>query len=74
MSEDQIREAIDKVKSGDIGLASSEVATTGADDEGGITSTTTRRRCGPCNTGNHGRCEGEHVCDCDDASHQGQTQ
>jgi hypothetical protein len=71
MTADKIREAFDKVKSGDIGLASSEVATTRG-DEGGISSTT-RRKCGPCNDGNHGQCEGEHVCDCDHPSHQGET-
>ncbi len=73
MTADKIREAIDKVKSGDIGLASSEVATTRGDDEGGISSTATRRKCGPCNDGNHGLCEGRLMCDCDDSSHQGQA-
>jgi len=71
MSGDKIREVIDKVKSGDIGLASSEVATNKTDE--GRISSTTRRTCGPCNAGNHGQCEGDHVCDCDDSSHQGQT-
>jgi hypothetical protein len=72
MSGNKIREVIEKVKSGDIGLASSEVATNKT-DEGG-TSSITRRICGPCNAGNHGQCDGEHVCDCDDPAHQGQTQ
>ncbi len=71
MSGDKIREVIEKVKSGDIGLASSEVATNKT-DEGGISSTT-KRKCSPCNAGNHGQCEGEHVCDCDDPAHQGQA-
>ena len=73
MSADIIREAIDKVKSGDIGLASSEVATTRTDDEGGTSSSTTRRKCGPCNDDNHGQCEGEHVCDCAHPSHKGEA-
>ena len=66
-----IREAMDKVKSGEIQLGTAEVETTGT-DEGGISSTT-RRKCGPCNDGRHGDCEGNHVCDCDHPSHQGQT-
>lgn len=73
MTADKIREAIDKVKSGDIGLASSEVATTRADDEGGISSTT-RRKCGPCNDERHDDCAGRDMCDCDHPSHhQGQA-
>lgn len=72
MSADKIKEAMDKFKSGDIGLASSEVAMTTTDDEGG-TSSTTRRKCGACNAGTHGQYEGEHVCDCDHPSHQGET-
>ena len=72
MSEDKIRDILDKVNSGEIGLGSTEVETTRTDE--GRISSTTRRRCGPCNIGKHGQCEGAHVCDCDDASHQGQTQ
>ena len=71
MSEDRMRDVMDKVKSGEIPLGSTEVETTGI-DEGGISSTT-RRKCGPCNDGRHGDCEGNHVCDCDHPSHQGDT-
>jgi len=72
MSGDKIREVIEKVKSGDIGLASSEVATNKT-DEGGISSTT-KGRCGPCNVGKHGDCQGKGVCDCDHPSHhEGET-
>lgn len=74
-TEDKLRGMVDKV-SEEMGLASSEVATTRTDaDEGGVSSTM-RRRCGPCNIGNHEGCEGEHVCDCDHPSHQprGQAQ
>ncbi len=72
MSDDRIREVMDKVNRGEISLGSTEVRTERT-DEGGISSIT-RRICGPCDAGNHGQCEGEHVCDCDDSSHQGQTQ
>jgi hypothetical protein len=68
---DKIREVMDKVNRGEIGLGSTEVETTRS-DEGGVSSTT-RRRCGHCNIGDHGNCEGEHVCDCDHPSHQRQA-
>jgi hypothetical protein len=67
-----IKEAMDKVKSGEIHLGSTEVETTRA-DEGRVTSTT-RGKCGPCNVGKHGDCQGRGVCDCDHPVHsQGQT-
>jgi hypothetical protein len=67
-----IKEAMDKVKSGEIQLGSTEVETTRA-DEGGISSAT-RGKCGPCNVGKHGDCQGKGVCDCDHPVHnQGQT-
>lgn len=71
MSDDKIKDVTGKVNRGEIGLGSTEVTTSRTDD-GGISSTT-RRKCGPCNDGRHGDCEGDHMCDCDHPVHQGQT-
>jgi hypothetical protein len=68
MSEDKIREVIDAINRGEIPLSSIEVDTRRS-DEGGISSTM-RSRCGPCNIGNHSKCEGDYMCDCDRPSHQ----
>jgi hypothetical protein len=62
-SDEKVRRFIDAVNRGEIPFSAIEVDTRRS-DEGGISSTT-RRRCGPCNGGNHGECESEHVCDCD---------
>jgi hypothetical protein len=67
MSEDKIRDIIDRVNRGEIGLASVEVTTSRID--GGRISSTMKKKCGPCNIGNHGECEGDLVCDCDHTSH-----
>jgi hypothetical protein len=72
MSDDKAREYIDKVNSGEIPMGSTEVRTERT-DEGRVTSTT-RGKCGPCNVGKHGDCQGKGVCDCDHPVHnQGQT-
>jgi hypothetical protein len=72
-SDDKAREFIDKINRGEIGLDSVAVDTRQT-DEGGISSTT-KRKCGPCNVGKHGECQGRGVCDCDHPTHhqQGQT-
>jgi hypothetical protein len=72
MSEEKIREVIDKINRGEIPLGSAEVETKMTDE--GRVSSTTRRRCGPCTIGNHSECEGSHMCDCDHTFHQRETQ
>ena len=71
-SDDKAREYIDKVNSGEIVLDSVAVKTEQT-DEGGITSTT-EKKCGPCNVGKHGDCQGRGVCDCDHPTHHYQEQ
>jgi hypothetical protein len=73
MAEDKIREVIDKVKSGDIGLAPSELATDRTDEGEKISSAKKKKMCDPCNIGKHPECEGDLVCGCDHPMHRPQT-
>jgi hypothetical protein len=71
-TDDKAREVIDKVNRGETGLGSSTFTT---EETGqGVVRQTTKGKCGPCNVGKHGECQGRGVCDCDHPSHRYQEQ
>ncbi len=72
MSDDKVREIVDKVKRGEIPLDSAESGTEET-DEGGIRKTV-GGLCGPCSIDNHSECKGALVCSCAHPSHEQQPQ
>ena len=70
MSDDKVKEFIDKVNRGEIPMDSAELRTERT-DEGGISSTF-KVKCGPCNDNNHRECKGDLVCNCTHPYHKQQ--